>query len=1051
MRATYRPIVLLCLVLLSLIAGATGRFLWSRRHRQLLGELAQAIGSDLDIEARVTGGFPPPAAGAARRSATPASDRLSPDARIAIARLEKQAWGDRNPSALAALGVAQLVEGEVDRSIATLEDVTSLTEDASAWSDLSAAYLVKAERLPARKVEYLGRALDTASRSLRDGPTNEARFNRSLALERLAPYVEARAPWDEYLRTERDPRWAAVARRHAATRTKTSDARISWEERRNLLTARLDAHDRPFIVDTATRFPEASLEFFEQEVLSPWARAESSGDRHGAAVGLVRAEELADAWFAATRDPMLQEIARQIKALSGSANGVQLLARAHLAYLDAVTKYRADDYAGATAAVDAALAGFRRAETPFWTWAALQKATILFQLRQLDQSDAELAPVEALARRRGYPTLLGRALRQRGLTQSKQWRLAEALAAFEESARCFETAGEREDAVAVDSLIAANLRMLGEHHASWEYIGRTLDGLGHVRTPLRRYLVMYNASLFASSQELLETALLFQNAAVREARIRGRGPVIEALTERASIRVRRGEYGSALDDLSEALSAVDSVPEGALKRGAKAEIEILIAELNQSQHQPPKIEELKEAVQFFATIEPSLVPRLYLGLARAHLAAGSTGAAEEVFGEGIAQLEGQDARLGDDAFKISYFDESWNLFPEMVAFQLNVRHDVTKAFEYAERSRARSLAGVGHPVGLPEIQQAIPRSIALIYYVTLPDRVLIWTVTNVAVVLSETRIEREEIARLVSRHVALVQDNHLTDAALDARLYNALVRPIADAAADRTTLVLIPDGDLQRLSFATLRNPRTQRFLIEDHAILVSPSATVFAAGLARLHIRSGQSIDSALLVGNPIAAGDSSRDLKPLPGSEGEAVAAARFYPRHEVLTGRAATKTRFVEAAGSYDVVHFGGHAIVNAEYPLLSRLSFSPDRDGGPSQSLFAHEISHLPFRRTRLVVLAACSTGVGAVSRGEGVVSIARPFLAAGVPMVVASQWDVDDRATEELFLAFHRAMSERQDPVKALRSAQLSLLRSRNATLALPRNWGAFVVLGTSAQ
>src|SRR5262249_55524452 len=158
-------------------------------------------------------------------------------------------------------------------------------------------------------------------------------------------------------------------------------------------------------------------------------------------------------------------------------------------------------------------------------------------------------------------------------------------------------------------------------------------------------------------------------------------------------------------------------------------------------------------------------------------------------------------------------------------------------------------------------------------------------------------------------------------------------------------------------------------------------------------------------------------------------------FYPQHEVLVGSAATKRQFLALAPSYDVVHFGGHAVANPEYPLLSRLSFSPDRDGEQPQALFAHEISAVPFTRTKLVVLAACSTAVGSLSRGEGVVSVARPFLMAGVPAVVASQWDVDDRATEQLLLAFHRALAESRDPVAALQAAQVALLRSGDSTLA----------------
>src|SRR6266851_6366536 len=230
MRTTRRAIVLVCLVLLSCVAVLAAWAIWSRAHRSPLTELASAIGSDHEFDARLTGGFLPRGETATRRSATTPGERLSPDARIAIARLEKQAAVDQTPRALAALGVAYLVGGDIDRSIATLEDVTSLADDASPWSDLSAAYLVKANRTTARRIEYLARALDAASRSLRAGPTNEARFNRALALQALAPYVEAVAPWDEYLAGERDPRWAAEARRQASKPPKAPDARTSWEE-----------------------------------------------------------------------------------------------------------------------------------------------------------------------------------------------------------------------------------------------------------------------------------------------------------------------------------------------------------------------------------------------------------------------------------------------------------------------------------------------------------------------------------------------------------------------------------------------------------------------------------------------------------------------------------------------------------------------------------------------------------------------------------------------------------------------------------------------------
>ena len=66
-------------------------------------------------------------------------------------------------------------------------------------------------------------------------------------------------------------------------------------------------------------------------------------------------------------------------------------------------------------------------------------------------------------------------------------------------------------------------------------------------------------------------------------------------------------------------------------------------------------------------------------------------------------------------------------------------------------------------------------------------------------------------------------------------------------------------------------------------------------------------------------------------------------------------------------------------------------------------------------------------------------------------MIASQWDVDDEATRALFIEFHRTLTRTNDPVGALRAAQLALLRSDKASLASPASWGAFIALGTSNQ
>jgi CHAT domain-containing protein len=124
----------------------------------------------------------------------------------------------------------------------------------------------------------------------------------------------------------------------------------------------------------------------------------------------------------------------------------------------------------------------------------------------------------------------------------------------------------------------------------------------------------------------------------------------------------------------------------------------------------------------------------------------------------------------------------------------------------------------------------------------------------------------------------------------------------------------------------------------------------------------------------------------------------------------------------------------------------LLLAPDPVTGSSGALMAHEIYKQKFASTRLVVLGACSTTEARISPSEGVLGLARPFLAAGVPNVVSTLWEVEDATTPALFEAFHRQLRAGDSPVQALRAAQLDLLRNAKPELRSPAAWAPFEVI-----
>src|SRR5215472_15668094 len=59
------------------------------------------------------------------------------------------------------------------------------------------------------------------------------------------------------------------------------------------------------------------------------------------------------------------------------------------------------------------------------------------------------------------------------------------------------------------------------------------------------------------------------------------------------------------------------------------------------------------------------------------------------------------------------------------------------------------------------------------------------------------------------------------------------------------------------------------------------------------------------------------------------------------------------------------------------------------------------------RSESVVLSACNTGSGKISRAEGVMSLGRAFLAAGAASVTVSLWQVADESTAMLMEEYYR--------------------------------------------
>jgi CHAT domain-containing protein len=186
--------------------------------------------------------------------------------------------------------------------------------------------------------------------------------------------------------------------------------------------------------------------------------------------------------------------------------------------------------------------------------------------------------------------------------------------------------------------------------------------------------------------------------------------------------------------------------------------------------------------------------------------------------------------------------------------------------------------------------------------------------------------------------------------------------------------------------------------------------------------------------------------ELLPLPHAEIEVSAIGRAMADSRVHVGGRASEKAFKEEASEYRVLHLATHFLSDDRQPLYSKIVLSQEDDAQEDGYLQTYEIFNTQLNAD-LVVLSACNTGLGKLSRGEGLVGMSRAFLYAGVPSLVVSLWSVDDESTSILMESFYLHLSEGLSKKQALRRAKLDYLETARGNKRDPFYWAPFILVG----
>jgi CHAT domain-containing protein/tetratricopeptide (TPR) repeat protein len=393
--------------------------------------------------------------------------------------------------------------------------------------------------------------------------------------------------------------------------------------------------------------------------------------------------------------------------------------------------------------------------------------------------------------------------------------------------------------------------------------------------------------------------------------------------------------------------------------------------------------------------------------------------------------------------ELNYLYNRVNRFSPQVSISDTEKQTVQVAIRDRERQTAEISLQLQHRRGkvftqievldIAELQRSLGADAALVEYATIDDELLAFVLTDQGIDvirnLGTPAATAAELGQLrfqidALRHGSETMRRHLPTLELRAQrhlqlLYDLLLRPLANQIGERR-LVIVPSGVLHYIPFQALHDGDS--YLIERCEVSYAPSALVLQQCLRR----TSTNFSNALLFGVTDEQTPRVRD---------EIEAIAPLFQKSVALLDGDATIAALQQQAPFADVLHLACHGQFRPDNPLFSTLRMG---DGW----LTVREAYDLDLH-CALVTLSACETGVSAIAPGDELIGLARGFFAAGSPSLLLSLWTVDDEATAELMSEFYKALFTTGSSAKALRNAQLSVMKTKPH----PFFWSPFVLMG----
>jgi CHAT domain-containing protein len=990
-----------------------------------------------------------------------------------------------------ALGRFYLARKNFDKAIAQFEEALKAdTNNAQIYADLGAALLERgkleeernatdkltsepgANSKSGRGLEDFARSLEELNKALElDANLLEAMFNRALCYQYMMLPRQAAEQWREYLKKDSTSEWADEARANLKVQEQQLNQKAKSKEDllKQFLAAQSSQND-----DEAWRLAGISRDDLaganiSQQLLTNYIQLKTGGSFEDAARSLQSLSYLGKLENQRAREHYSQDIANNFSTLNAAQEVIY--SRALGSMNSGYALYGKSQLPEAIAAFGNAMQTFaevgayaERSLAEYWIAYCHSESLDLFYCR------TSLPILIEFCREHDYRWLLMRSLY---LMSSVEFGVNEPSKAIDLCKRALQMGTQIGDSIgvfnALDSLTEI-YRSLNNYSSSISAISQSQPMIDCCTlNPIkiwRHHAIV--ASAF-NSAGYPAAAVAFQREATRQAVDFGELTMI--CLSYAHLGLMLGQQGDCASGLDNAWLAYNTAAGRANEPQSNvmmAYAALQIASLYSQQGENNRAaENYKRSIDLYRNLDFSgEAYHAHKGLFRSYVALGDDQLAAQELNTTLGLLEQYRTRIVENDNRNKFFDSEQSVFDLAIDFAYKKLKNKEQAFDYSEDSRARSLFDLlksspkipagNAPKSVPslswaEIKSQMPAETQLIQYAVLENKLLIWVVSKHDFTLTEKDITQKELNDKIQEYTeALAQQadgGETTE--LGKQLFADLILPVQPVLDPNKQLCIIPDKALNSLPFAALVST-AGKYLIEDYCITYAPSASVFIQASSHALALQGGNAEKLLSVGNPNFDHESFPTLSELPDAAREARSIGSYYSAPAVYVGSAARKDVVVGAMAGAQVVHLALHAIDTPGDELHSHLLLA--KDANNIGALDAYELYRMKLPRTRLLVLSACRSGTGDYYRGEGMLSLARPFLVAGVPLVIASLWPVDSKATADLMINFHALRKpQRVTTAEALRKAQIAVLTGQDQRLRNPYFWAGFFVLGGYAS